>query len=186
MKVPVAVALSLALSTFASAPTHAGDPRPAVPYVDVEIDPLAYALAGHSLHVGLGWDHVRLDLGAFALDVPSFFHGNDGFSSSFTGYGAKLQWFPFARQHGLFLGVSAGAADRLVELDGSHAALRETRFSAGVAVGGRIPLGAGFYVTPWIGVDYAFGAGDITLEGKTYEQGPVSFFPTVHLGYRFR
>jgi len=30
---------------------------------DVEVDPTAYALSGNSIHVGVGYQHLRLDLG---------------------------------------------------------------------------------------------------------------------------
>ena len=56
---------------------------------DAEIDPTAYALAGNSLHVGIGYRHLRLDLGNFAMALPAFAHADDGFAVRFTGYGAK-------------------------------------------------------------------------------------------------
>jgi hypothetical protein len=57
---------------------------------------------------------------------------------------------------------------------------------AGVHVGYRIALPAHFYVTPWIGVSYAWSAADVTLGGMTYEPARINVFPAVHVGYRFR
>jgi len=157
------------------------------PGVDVEVDPIAYALDGYSLHVGVTHDRWRFDLGAFAIGVPEAVHGNDGFSASFDGIGAKVQYFPLAPARRLFVGVGADMARLLVERDGSQLAERTTGVSAGVHVGWRIGLPYDLYLTPWVSVGYALtGADPITLGGATFEQSPWTIFPTVHLGYTFR
>jgi hypothetical protein len=155
-------------------------------HADAEIDPTAYVLSGYSLHVGLGWERARLDLGAFALDVPEFVHGNEDFDVSFNGYGIKLQYFLFAEQRGAFVGVDGAVTRSLVRRKGTDLASLDTQVSAGVNAGYRFELGAGFYVTPWIGVGTLFGAGDVTLGGETFEQSPWLVFPAIHVGYRFR
>jgi hypothetical protein len=58
--------------------------------------------------------------------------------------------------------------------------------AAGINGGYRFELGAGFYVTPWLGVGYAFAAEKTTLGGETFEPMAWTIFPAVHLGYRFR
>jgi hypothetical protein len=58
--------------------------------------------------------------------------------------------------------------------------------NAGVNFGYRIELGAGFYVTPWLGVGVLLGADEVTLAGETYEPSSWLVFPAIHLGYRFR
>lgn len=161
------------------------DSRPRWFHADAEVDPTAYVLSGYSLHVGIGYRHVRLDLGAFAMDLPSFVHGNEGFQSSFNGYGMKLHVFPFAEQQGPFVGVDGGTARMEATWEATGETRQQRQFSAGVHAGWRIGLPAGFYATPWIGVSYAFGAGDITIRGATYKASPVSVFPAIHLGYRF-
>jgi hypothetical protein len=167
-------------------PTAEGSKPTTKPFhADAEFDPTAYVLSGYSLHVGLGYGHVRFDLGAFALDLPSFVHGNDGFTSSFDGYGAKLQLFPFAEQRGPLVGIDGGTSRMLVTRENSAEASRQRQFSAGVHFGWRIALPAGFYATPWLGVSYAFGAHDVTLSGATYRSSSVVVFPAIHLGYRF-
>src|SRR5262245_36496062 len=65
-----------ATDTPAPAPSRALDPRF---HADVEIDPTAYVLGGYSLHVGLGWRRVRVDLGAFAMTLPGAFVPGDDF-----------------------------------------------------------------------------------------------------------
>jgi hypothetical protein len=167
----------LALSTAASADTF---------HADVEIDPTAYALDGDSVHVGAGVGRFRADLGSFAERLPQFFHGNDGFDVSFSGFGVKLQAFLDDDQRGWFAGIDGGVLRILAQRQGSDLAARQHQVSAGVHLGYRFQLPHDFYVTPWIGVGYDFGAKDITLDSATYKPGAISVFPAVHLGYRFR
>lgn len=160
-------------------------PAAAAPEVDVEIDPLAYALGGYSLHAGLNWDHLRLDLGAFAMDLPSWVHGNEGFDASFDGFGAKLQVFAYADGSGPFAGVSGGWARALVRRSGTDLARRDGHLTLGAQIGWRFDLPAGFYATPWLGVDYTLGSEDVELGDARFESQALQLFPTVHLGYRF-
>lgn len=173
-----ALALSLVLFSLPRSAT-------ASVHVDVETDPFAFAMGGHSLHVGIGWESLRLDLGAFAMDLPGFVHGNDGFDASFGGFGFKLQYFPFADQSGGFVGVGGGVNRTLIQHTGSRLASGADEFSVGMNVGWRFDLPAGFYATPWLGIDYAFGDRNTSVGGARYEQSQWSLFPTVHLGYRF-
>lgn len=155
-------------------------------HADIEIDPTAYVLSGFSLHAGIGYGHIRVDLGNYALMLPQFVHGDDGFDLSFDGYGAKVQWFPFAEQEGLFAGVDGGISRILASRQGTDLAKRYAQVNLGIHAGYRISLPANFYVTPWIGIDYAFGAKNVTLAGATTKAQHVIVFPAVHLGYRFR
>lgn len=159
------------------------DARAEAPRFDVEVDPTAYALGGYSLHVGVDWKRLRLDLGAFAMDVPEAIHGNEGFDASFDGYGAKLELFPFA-ESGAFVGVGAGINRSLVQLQGSDLASRDSRLSVGVHVGWRLDVVAGFYVKPWLGLDYTFDGSDVQLGDRNFENQHLQLFPAIHLGYR--
>lgn len=177
---------SLVPLTAGAAPEAAPDAPPEAFHADVELDPIAYALDGNSIHVGLGWRRLRLDLGNFAMAVPRLVHGNDDFEVAFHGYGAKLQWFPLAEQRGLFVGVDAAVVRARIDRRGSDASAQQVQLGGGVHVGYRIALPAGFYATPWIGVGYQLGAEDVMLGGATYEASSLVIFPTIHLGYRFR
>ncbi len=174
-----------------SLPRAAGADEPitahrSAPVVDVEIDPLAYAAAGYSLHVGLTWDRYRLDLGAFAADLPEVIHGNDGFDVSFDGFGTKLDRFWRANHTGPFAGIEAAVVDVAVVHRPTATVDADRRVQAGVRAGWRFALPADFYVTPWIGVGYAFGAGDRTIADRTFTESPIVVFPTVHVGRVFR
>jgi hypothetical protein len=153
---------------------------------DVEVDPTAYALSGYSLHAGLGWRRLRVDLGAFAMNVPGFVHGNQGFAASFDGFGAKLQFFPLDEQTGLFVGTDAGLARLFVRREGTPLASRHNQVTVGLHAGWRFSLWGPLYATPWIGVSRAFNAHDVALDGATYDNTPWVVFPAVHIGYRFR
>ena len=153
---------------------------------DAEIDPTAYALAGNSIHVGIGYRHLRLDLGNFAMALPAFAHADDGFDVRFTGYGAKLQYFGDPAQRGWFAGIDAGVLKVEARRQGTDLAGHQVQIGAGVHGGYRITLPAGFYATAWLGVGYNFNTSPITLGGSTYAPSKFSVFPAVHLGYRFR
>jgi hypothetical protein len=155
-------------------------------HADAEVDPTAYVLSGFSIHVGLGYQRFRLDLGNFAMAIPQLVHGDDGFDVSFDGYGAKLQYFPMDEQRGLFVGVDAALVHMLAQRQGTDLAVRRLQLNAGVDVGYRIALPDDFYVTPWIGVGVQLGADDVTLAGATYHPDRVSVFPAIHIGRRFQ
>lgn len=153
--------------------------------VDVELDPLAYAMSGHSVHVGVGVGHFRFDLGAFALEMPEWVHGNEGFTSSFDGFGVKAHVFVADDGTGPFAGVAGGLARTLIQNDATGRAQRDLHASLGVELGWLIPIVEGLYVKPWIGVGWTFGVEDVVLDGQRFEANGLTIFPTVHLGYAF-
>lgn len=185
--------MAVALAVSSSATAHAAEaPSSAEPssratavHFDAEVDPTAYALSGYSLHLGVGYGRARLDLGAYAMNVPRFVHGNDAFDVSFGGFGIKAQYFVLSEQRGLFAGVDAGPTRVLIERRDTSLAARQDTLGVGVNAGYRFALPAGFYVTPWIGVGYGWGFRDVTFAGATYKSSPVTVFPAVHLGYAF-
>lgn len=184
------LALLFVLDTLPAAAAGAKPEAPADTaspwHFDLEVDPIAYALAGYSLHAGIGYEHLRLDLGAYAMALPELVHGNADFDVSFHGAGAKLQVFPFEPQSGFFVGVDAGVARMLAEQRASGLGAVDTQVSLGVNAGYRIEIAHGFYATPWLGIGYAFGAQDVDVMGSRLSAMPVTVFPAVHLGYRVR
>lgn len=154
-------------------------------HFDLETDPTAFVFRGYSLHAGLGWKHLRLDLGVYAMDLPGFMESNKGFESSFRGAGAKLQLFLFDEQKGGFVGIDGGINHLRADLEGTKHHASQDQVSTGVNLGWRFALPYGLYATPWFGVSYSFGARDMSVDGKAYRANAVTFFPAVHLGYRF-
>lgn len=177
--------LAALATTAATAPAAAAEPGSPQLRADIEIDPTAYVLDGYSVHAGIERGRFRLDLGAFALALPEAIHGNDGFSASFDGFGAKLQYFVFAEGEGGFVGVDVGLSRLLIQLDGSDAAGRQRQVSTGINLGWRFPITHGVYATPWLGVGRSFGGGDVMLGGRTFTMSPWTVFPAVHVGRRF-
>ncbi|HET9930790.1 MAG TPA: hypothetical protein VFQ35_08890 [Polyangiaceae bacterium] len=154
-------------------------------HLDLETDPTAFAFNGYSLHAGLGYRHVRLDLGVYAMDVPGFVETNDGFESSFRGAGAKLQLFLFDEQKGGFVGIDGGMNQLRIQESRTSARDSQWQGSLGVNLGWRFVLPFGFYATPWLGLGYALNAKDMSVAGKTYNPNSFTIFPAVHVGYRF-
>lgn len=167
-------------------PAETSAPRDSRFHADLELDPTAYALDGFSLHVGLGWNSLRVDLGVFGLHVPQFVHHQPEFDVAFDGYGVKLQYFLFAAQRGAFIGVDAASSRSQVRLRGTQLAVRDNQFALGLNAGVRVDLVSGLYVTPWLGVGYACGAEDLSLADQIFFANPLIVFPAVHLGYRLR
>ena len=176
---PTSAALAALLSALA-APAHAADLR-----VDVELDPLAYALEGHSVHVGVGAGRFRFDLGAFGLELPDWASPNTAFDAGFSGFGAKAHAHWFDDGTGPFAGVGLGAVRTVVQHRETGLAARDTTLAVGVEVGWLVPLVAGLYVKPWIGVSRTLGAQDFVVEGERFEAVRWQVFPTVHVGYLF-
>ncbi|MBX3157843.1 MAG: hypothetical protein KF773_17880 [Deltaproteobacteria bacterium] len=176
MRTILLLALVLASTAASAAPLEG----------DVEIDPTAYILSGNSIHAGLASGHWRVDLGNFGIAIPRAIHGNDDFDVSATGYGVKLEYFARARRTGWFAGIDAGYIRTHARLRGTDLAGDDASLSTGIHAGYRISLPANLYVTPWIGVGYSFGSDDIAVGNARFAAIPVTIFPAVHLGYRFR
>jgi hypothetical protein len=163
-----------------------GQLEAAVPLrVDVEVDPIAYALRGYSLHAGFSRGRFRVDLGAFAIEIPEAIHKAEGLEVFGSGFGVKLDYRPIDAVRGFFVGTQL---TRLRE-DVTASAGGETRSrwltTVGARVGYRWTLGRGFYVLPWIGVDWSLTRRRETVAGIDYDPGRAMFLPTVHVGRQF-
>jgi hypothetical protein len=152
---------------------------------DVEVDPLAYLLRGHSLHIGLRVSRLRFDLGTFGLMVPEFIHGQKSFEDTASGYGAKADVYLFAPQSGLFVGVESSLTQQQITDEESDVRATFWAWSAGVRAGYQFELPAEFFIKPWIGIGHRFGHDDIEVAGRVFHQSPLLVFPTVHVGYVF-
>lgn len=153
---------------------------------DVEVDPLAYALKGHSLHVGLWMKQWRLDLGSFGLAAPSWIHGQEGFTQSFSGFGLKLDYFFKPSRAGVFVGLETGLARTTIRQESTGLSDTLPVLNAGGRAGYRWTFGERFFVSPWVGVGYAFGAHDSVLGGARFSPQRITVFPTIHVGYQIQ
>lgn len=186
MKHLLLAAATLLATTTASAEAPPAETHTRAFHLDVEVDPTAYILSGYSVHAGIGYKRVRLDLGVFAMDLPQMVHGNEGWDAAFDGAGAKLQWFPLAEQRGLWVDASIGVSRRTATLVETGASDRETMVGVGIDAGYRFALPYNLYVTPWAGLSRDLSETDVMLDGKRFTKSAWTPFAAVHIGYRFR
>lgn len=155
---------------------------PAAVGFDVELDPLAFALAGSSLHLGVWYAHLRFDFGVFSLGLPEWMHGNAGMEARFEGFGGKVDWQFGTGRGGAFVGVEAGALRMSVQAaDGQSD--QDLRGAAGVRAGYRFVVAERVTITPWIGLGHTFGADTLRAGDQVFESSAWTVFPTVHVGY---
>ncbi len=151
---------------------------------DIEIDPSAYVLGGHSLHLGFGNGHYRVDIGTFGLKVPQALHGDDNYDVEFSGLGVKLDYL-FGHYAGWFVGLEAASSDMTYTRTTSNETTLRRQISLGPRFGYRIMYSRNITITPWLGVAFNLEHEDVILDGERFESEAVSFFPAVHLGWRF-
>jgi hypothetical protein len=183
IRFPGSPALTLGLTlglaaTFASA-------APLKAQVEVEVDPIAYALNGFSLHLAKVIGPTRLNVGTFGIDIPSAFHGNDGWNSSMRGAGVKWD-YTGTSSDGFFAGIDGGYMRTRYSIEGELPRVTRDIIGVGVRTGYRQPIGRrGLYVAPWVGVSYQFDGDDVSIGDHDFDRSAIVIFPTVHVGWRF-
>lgn len=154
--------------------------------LDVEIDPIAYALEGFSVHTAYGVNGWRFDLGVYGLTLPEAVHGNEGLTARFVGAGWKMDRFIKGGSDGAFLGIDGGVSRKVIEDNDTPDTIQRLEYSMGGRIGYRWMTGLGnLYVTPWVGLGYVFNAKDMEINDKVFENSAIQPFPTVHVGWRF-
>jgi hypothetical protein len=169
-----------ALTTFSLAA-----PARAAAQVEIEIDPLAYAFNGFSLHAAKVLGQVRVNVGTFGIDVPRFLHSNDDWDARMRGVGVKFDYLGQSID-GLFVGADAGYMRMKYSPEGDPRDVRRDEIGVGIRTGYRIPIGrSGLYAAPWAGLQYTFNGDDVIVDGRAFERRQLVVFPTVHIGWRF-
>lgn len=156
---------------------------------ELEVDPIAYALKGYSVHGIYVHERMRFDLGFFGIEQPEGYSGNEGFNTHTQGVGGKIN-FLLNRKQTWFAGIGGGYADNKVTLEENGEVGHVYNWSLGVHAGYRwffLKKTAlqGLYLAPWASLDYNMPVNTLHFEGKTYEVKRWSVFPTLHIGYRF-
>lgn len=147
---------------------------------EIEVDPIAYALNGYSLHVARVLGATRLNVGAFGIDVPRMLHGNDGWSSRMRGVGVKWDYLG-SDPDGFFVGLEAGYMRMRYTQHAVSATEKRDVIGTGVRAGYRIPLGrSGLYVVPWAAVSYNIHGDDVVVSGEAFDRSRVSVYPLLH------
>ena len=190
-----ALPLLVASGVRADPPAEPLPDGPSAVQFDVEVDPLAYAFEGYSLHVGLRTGISRLALGAFAAAYPDPLKANRDLDARQSGAGIKLDFRPFRRApaptewqrdllQGPFVGLGASYSWLFVREPRSGGSDTGFQVRLTVRCGWGIPLAWGLYVTPWASVGYVLGARDLIAAGEIWEAKRLTLFATVHLGWR--
>lgn len=153
--------------------------------MDIDIDPIAYALNGFSVHAGFNTQYIRYDIGLFGIEVPEAFHGNEGFYNYMWGAGAKADYYFKGTNSGLFTGFGIDLTNSRVHLDETGSESTAIQFAAGLNIGYKISITNHLFVKPWFGLSYLFNSEDVVVDGRTFEQASIRPFPTVHIGWMF-
>lgn len=154
--------------------------------VEVEADPIAYAVNGYSGHLAAFLtERVRAQVGAFGADVPEWLHGNDGFDIRTRGVTVKMDRYFSMRREGTFIGLDGDYSRVRYRHDESGESTSRNLYGLGPRIGYRFNLGSRLFVVPWMSVRYVFNTSDVTLGGERLEESEVAVFPTVHIGFRF-
>lgn len=151
----------------------------------LEVDPIAYAAKGYSVHLNTHFPEAGfiIDLGVFAMDIPESFEKNKDFDTKFNGYGIKFN-YTGNDPDGFFIGFSGGESHVYALEKDSQQEAKDLVSSLGVQMGYRLGK-KGWYIQPWIGIDYSLKEIVLSAGGKEYKQDRIQFFPTVHVGYQF-
>ena len=154
--------------------------------VYVEADPFAYALSGHSLHLGLQGAGLRLQVGTFGAELPDGMKDNEAFLVKQSGYGLKLDYYGHKPEGG-FVGIEYGETTADYRLKSTDESIERDVNLLGIRFGYKWKMSDSFYAMPWVGVDKNITQQDLEFElgGETYTEQEWTVFPTVHLGYDF-
>jgi len=153
--------------------------------VEVEVDPIAYALNGYSGHAAYVFDPLRISLGAFGADQPEFFHGNEGWEARTRGITMKADYL-FPKLGGFFVGLDATYSWNEYTLKSSNKTESQNGLGLGVRTGYRFTFrNTGFYIVPWFSVSYPFDTKEVIISDEKFDEARILVFPTIHLGWQF-
>jgi len=160
---------------------------PAMAQWEVEADPFAYMVNGYSGHIArqIFDGRARVQIGLFAEDVPSAFHGEDNFYFRAQGVTLKADYFFSGITQGWFVGLDGDYSKTRYRLKETHESTTRNRSGFGPRAGYRFEMGDNVYVTPWISIRYIFNTENVVVSGNEFSEDDIAIFPTVHLGWRF-
>lgn len=156
---------------------------------EAEIDPIAYALKGYSVHGIVVHNRWRADVGIFAITQPEGYTGNKGFEVYTHGAGIKINRL-LNKKETWFAGIGGGYGISEIKHTETMQQSAEHTVSVGIHTGYRFFLFKktafkNLYITPWCSVDYNMPVKTPDFKGYNYESNSFSIFPTVHIGYKF-
>ena len=157
--------------------------------IELETDPIAFALNGYSFHVIYVKKRFRYDLGIFGANQPEAYSGNKGFLTYSRGVGGKINYL-LNQKETWFAGVGAGYAKHKITHKASELVQNQETFSIGVHTGYRFfffknTSFSNIFIAPWASIDYNIPLNKVNFALGNYTTKPWSIFPTIHLGYKF-
>lgn len=159
--------------------------------LEIEIDPIAYILQGYSFHGIFAYNRLRTDLGVFAIVQPEGFTGNKGFQVNTNGFGLKVNYLLNEKQT-WYTGIGFGYSNNNIKQLKTDKTQSESVFGFGLHLGYRWFMFKNvsnkfrsLYLSPWFSIDYNFPLNSIYFDGDDYTQKAITFFPTIHIGYKF-
>jgi hypothetical protein len=153
--------------------------------LEIETDPIAWALDGFSLHLASQHGPTRLSVGTFGIRVPERFHGNEDWGATMRGAGVKWGWVGESSS-GPFAGLDVGWMRMRYTHDSSARDRVRNEIGLGVRAGTRYHIGSsGLFVSPWASLSYNPRGGAVSVAESSFEQSRVTIFPTVHIGWSF-
>lgn len=165
------------LSVNNAALAHAGT-------FDVEIDPLAYAFDGYSVHGGYSAGFGRFDIGVFALAVSEDWLPGEGVSAKMRGFGVKWDAMPSYEQ-GWFYGTEASRIEVTYKDATTGLAATALETQVGIRAGYRGLMG-NLTISPWLAFGTRLDRSPIAIGTRQYPRDNVLIFPTIHVGYLLR
>lgn len=171
-------------------------------HFDIEADPLGYLLKGYSLHLGLNKGIGRLNVGFVGFEYPNDYNGNEGITARTNG--VSLKWdYVNPKLKGFYFGPQSDLSQlRLKVIDDKSQSETLNQATLGLRIGYRLMFGSkkgdmkyifnkkepvekGFYLNLWATYIFNLTAKDVTLLNLQYNIPNQTFFPTVHLGWKF-
>lgn len=160
-------------------------------HIELEVDPIAYILSGFSFHTIYVKNKIRTDVGVFGILQPEGFGGNEGFRVKTKGTGLKINYL-LDKKKTWFAGLGFGYSNNNIEFIETKESQIQNSLGVGIHSGYRWFMFnksekayKNFYLAPWASIDYNFSLNEVEFESRSYTQKPVTFFPTVHVGYKF-
>lgn len=158
---------------------------------EAEIDPIAYALHGYSVHGIFVKNKIRTDVGFFGIRQPEGYSSNKDFRIQSGGVGMKMQYLVNKSQT-WFVGIGTGYYENIIEHLETNQRQIHKIYSIGINAGYRWFLFKkkenfikNLYLSPWASFDYNKPMNHVKFEGLNYKQSSFSIFPTIHIGYKF-
>jgi hypothetical protein len=202
-------ALVTVLVVVAATPALADEPpraeptaKPSAPWkLSIDSDPSTFALGGYSLWAmakPARTHHLRVGVGAFAIDFPSFLvpylnrSGETGWSLDVRAVMGFAGYF-FGDRKGLYLGAYSGYLQSRHRRDDMPGVASRDNLTVLPTIGYQwFPFATatsalrGAYLQPWAGATFWIPVGGTTTLGThTFKDPYVVPIAAVHLGYEF-